>query len=460
MATSSRCATSSARRLSAASGPTRCLRSTRRRTSTRTALRSRRPYLQGRGVEIGAFSQPNDLPPDREIAFYDRYPAAKLREVYDRDSGRPLMEPDYVGDAETLDGLPDRTFDFVIANHVIEHLQDPILFLQSVAKKLAPGGRAMIAAPDKRYCMDRARSLTPFEHLVEDHERGPATTQRSHYLRYFMEAGGMSATDAETATTAADIGDIPLPLPRMGCAELRRFRRGGDHALRYPPRADPHARDGGGHHRRSGKDDRRRDDTMKDLVATVAPAAGSPPHRRERRLRSRLLSRRQSRPRRDGRRSARALRLLRLLRGEIAQPGLRLGLVHRDLFSGRRRSAQPARRLSPPPAAKPTPPEQMVRSKPLSPLGRHGRPRPDVALSGRRTRGPRSGAGLRVGRMARPLFGSRCRHHATRLLSHPLSRRRAHRFVAPRTTSPAGPTGGWGRRSRSRSWSTGRSATA
>ena len=165
-------------------------------------------YLQGRGVEIGAFSQPNDLPPDRDIAFYDRYPAEKLREVYDADSGRPLMEPNYVGDAETLDGLPDRAFDFVIANHVIEHLPDPILFLQSVTRKLAPGGRAMIAAPDKRYCMDRLRSLTPFEHLVEDHEQGPATTQRAHYLRYFMEAGGMGAAEAETATDTTDMDDI------------------------------------------------------------------------------------------------------------------------------------------------------------------------------------------------------------------------------------------------------------
>ena len=165
-------------------------------------------FLRGRGVEIGAFSQPNDLPPDRDISFYDRYPAEKLREVYDNDSGRPLMEPDYVGDAETLDGLPDAAFDFVIANHVIEHLQDPILFLQNVARTLAPGGRAMIAAPDKRFCMDKSRSLTPFEHLVEDHEQGPATTQRAHYLRYFMEAGDMDSDAAEASTDATDMSDI------------------------------------------------------------------------------------------------------------------------------------------------------------------------------------------------------------------------------------------------------------
>ena len=166
-------------------------------------------FLKGRGVEIGAFSQPNDLPPDREIAFYDRYPAATLREVYDADCGRPLMEPDYVGQAETLDGLPDAAFDFVIANHVIEHLQDPILFLKSIDRKLAPGGRAMIAAPDKRFCMDKTRSLTPFDHLVEDHEGTQSVShQRAHFVRYFAEAGGQDAATAAASATAADMSDI------------------------------------------------------------------------------------------------------------------------------------------------------------------------------------------------------------------------------------------------------------
>lgn len=165
-------------------------------------------FLKGRGVEIGAFSQPNDLPPDREITFYDRYPAQTLREVYDPDCGRPLMAPDYVGQAETLDGLPDAAFDFLIANHVIEHLQDPILFLQSIARKLVPGGRAMIAAPDKRYCMDKPRSLTPFEHLVDDHELGTAPRQRAHFVRYYVEAGGQEQAVAEANADHADMDDI------------------------------------------------------------------------------------------------------------------------------------------------------------------------------------------------------------------------------------------------------------
>lgn len=165
-------------------------------------------FLEGCGVEIGAFTQPNDLPPDREIAFYDRYPSAVLRQFYDDTCGRPLMEPDYVGDAETLGGLANGAFDFLIANHVIEHLQDPIRFLKGVEAKLKPGGRAMIAAPDKRYCFDQARSLTPFDHLVEDHEQGPERSRYGHFLAYITEAGGLTGKAATDWADAYDPEDI------------------------------------------------------------------------------------------------------------------------------------------------------------------------------------------------------------------------------------------------------------
>lgn len=165
-------------------------------------------FLTGRGVEIGAFTQPNDLPPDREIAFYDRYPSAVLHQFYDDTCGRPLMEPNYVGDAETLDALEDGSFDFLIANHVIEHLQDPIRFLKSIAAKLKPGGRALIAAPDKRFCMDHPRSLTPFDHLVADHDKGPELSQRGHFLQYIEEAGGMTGQAAIDWVDTTDMADI------------------------------------------------------------------------------------------------------------------------------------------------------------------------------------------------------------------------------------------------------------
>ena len=139
-------------------------------------------FLGGAGVEVGAFTQPTDLPPELEVTFFDRFPAERLRELYDERWCRPLMKPDVVGDAQTLDGLPDAAFDFVIANHVLEHLEDPIAFLKRVSDTLVAGGRAMIAVPDMRYGADAKRVPTSFAHLVEDHELGAARSRHGHYL--------------------------------------------------------------------------------------------------------------------------------------------------------------------------------------------------------------------------------------------------------------------------------------
>ena len=139
-------------------------------------------FLSGSGVEIGAFTQPTDLPPELTVTFFDRFPTERLRELYDERWCRPMMEPDVVGDAQRLDGLPDAAFDFVIANHVLEHLEDPIAFLKRIAEMLTTGGRAMIAVPDRRYGADSKRMPTSFAHLVEDHEMGAECSRHGHYL--------------------------------------------------------------------------------------------------------------------------------------------------------------------------------------------------------------------------------------------------------------------------------------
>ncbi len=154
-------------------------------------------FLRGAGLEIGAYTQPNDLPPGLSVEYYDKFPAEVVRGYYDETWGRPLAEPHYHGNAELLEGLPKgKTFDFIIANHVIEHMEDPIRFLKSVAGALAPAGRALIAAPDKRFTFDRARDLTTFEHLVDDHNGGAAANRFPHYLEYVAKVDGVIAEDA------------------------------------------------------------------------------------------------------------------------------------------------------------------------------------------------------------------------------------------------------------------------
>jgi len=141
--------------------------------------------LHGAGLEIGAFTQPTDIPPDRTVEYYDRFPADVLRTFYDENCGRPLVEPKYHGNAEMLDGVDaGKSFDFLIANHVIEHLEDPIRFLKEIARVLKPGGRALLTAPNKRFSFDQNRELTRFDHLVDDHLGDVKRNRMRHYIEY------------------------------------------------------------------------------------------------------------------------------------------------------------------------------------------------------------------------------------------------------------------------------------
>jgi ubiquinone/menaquinone biosynthesis C-methylase UbiE len=53
-----------------------------------------------------------------------------------------------VGDAQTLDGIPDHSIDFVAAFETIEHVPDPQAYLRALRRVLVPSGRVMVCAPN------------------------------------------------------------------------------------------------------------------------------------------------------------------------------------------------------------------------------------------------------------------------------------------------------------------------
>jgi SAM-dependent methyltransferase len=148
----------------------------------RAAIAAR--FLRGRGVEVGAFDLPTDPPPASEMLYCDRARVASLAKHHDEGASRALIAPDFVCEGETLAAIAPGSMNFVIANHVIEHFEDPIGFLEGVSAALRPGGRAMIVAPDKRFTFDERRPITGFAHLLEDHAQGPRGSRLAH-LREF-----------------------------------------------------------------------------------------------------------------------------------------------------------------------------------------------------------------------------------------------------------------------------------
>jgi hypothetical protein len=145
-----------------------------------------RQFLRGRGIEIGALSHPLWTPPEAAVTYVDRLDVPGLRRHYPELAALPLVPVDVVDDGETLKTFQPSSQDFIIANHFLEHTQDPIGTLRRFLAVLRPQGIVYMAVPDKRWTFDRDRPVTPLEHLYRDHAEGPAWSYRSH-VREFAE---------------------------------------------------------------------------------------------------------------------------------------------------------------------------------------------------------------------------------------------------------------------------------
>jgi SAM-dependent methyltransferase len=156
--------------------------------SERVATRERAAavYLDGAGIEIGALNLPLRVPPSARVCYVDYLPVETLREHHAHllAQGQPLVAPDVVDDGERLQKFPDESLDFVVANHFIEHAEDPIRTLGAHLRVLRPGGILFMAVPDKRKTFDSARPVTSLEHLVTDHTEGPETSRDAHYVEW------------------------------------------------------------------------------------------------------------------------------------------------------------------------------------------------------------------------------------------------------------------------------------
>ena len=145
-----------------------------------------RAYLRGDGIEIGALDKPLQVPRHARVRYLDRMPVRQLATHYAEVGAHRMIEPDIIDNGETLASLADGTQDFVIANHFLEHCQNPIGALINMLRVLKPGGILYFAIPDKRVTFDVDRPLTPIAHLVRDFEEGPEWSRRGHFEEWVL----------------------------------------------------------------------------------------------------------------------------------------------------------------------------------------------------------------------------------------------------------------------------------
>lgn len=152
--------------------------------NVRSALAGK--YLAGDGLEIGALQKPLEVPPAARVRYVDRLTLEEARKEYPELDGAPLVTPDIIADAETLNGVPNDSADFFVANHVLEHLPNPLLALENWLRVLRPGGVLYVAVPDRANPLDRHRPVTPFSHLLESY--AGLKCGDPHYTEYVRSA--------------------------------------------------------------------------------------------------------------------------------------------------------------------------------------------------------------------------------------------------------------------------------
>jgi predicted SAM-dependent methyltransferase len=133
-----------------------------------------------RGLEIGALHHPR-LPVDHPNShFLDHATADELRAKYAQDPNLTAQQKAAIVDVDYVcqPGMTlrdavrgDAPFDFVVASHVIEHIPNPIGWLQQLAEIVRPGGIVSLAVPDKRYCFDARRAVTTAAQWVDAYLR-------------------------------------------------------------------------------------------------------------------------------------------------------------------------------------------------------------------------------------------------------------------------------------------------
>lgn len=163
----------------------------RRMTARQRALDAVCP--SGRlGVELGPLNRPLIRREDGDILYADHRTTDDLRAKYAGHESvigpdaQPIVEVDLVLEHQSLaEALgPRAPVDYIVASHVMEHIADPLGWLNELAAVLREGGVIFLAVPDKRFTFDFHRRPSTTADLVGHHIAGARLASPTQVFDY------------------------------------------------------------------------------------------------------------------------------------------------------------------------------------------------------------------------------------------------------------------------------------
>lgn len=76
--------------------------------------------------------------------------------------------------------IKDIDFEVFLSSHVLEHIANPIKVIKNIYGKLATNGLIITVVPNKKYCWDKDREDTTFEHILNDYHNTTSEDDMCH----------------------------------------------------------------------------------------------------------------------------------------------------------------------------------------------------------------------------------------------------------------------------------------
>lgn len=171
--------------------------------------------LTPRSEGWNSFSLDHATQEELRIKYRGQYPVERIGPVDFVWKGGPI---------ETAIRAADhKTFDAIIASHVIEHIPDPIAFFLSASAILKPGGLISLIIPDKRFIFDFFKSLTlTSDYLYAHHLRRTRHTKKTVFDNMALnvyESGDLVWATRPMGNFTFFLGDDALARAKRGFDE-------------------------------------------------------------------------------------------------------------------------------------------------------------------------------------------------------------------------------------------------
>lgn len=146
-----------------------------RRSFSRNFIQKHAP--NGFGLEIGCGTR-TVCPTDRTVlsdAFSEHGVHDSIAKVFFKGDTIPYSS---------------ESFEFLLSEHVLEHIANPIKALKEWIRVLKPGGKLFIFLPHKDRNNDREREVTSLQHLIEDFEKDVPYNDPTHWDDWYNNVVG------------------------------------------------------------------------------------------------------------------------------------------------------------------------------------------------------------------------------------------------------------------------------